>query len=111
MRSPSAFTALGKKHSPQWILEGDLQGFFDEISHPWMLAHIPTDKTILRKGLKAGFIDQNTLHPTEAGTPQGGVISPVAANLTLDGLEAVLRERYPQTRARPLGAGKHDSVC
>ncbi|MGH9969595.1 MAG: group II intron reverse transcriptase/maturase [Pyrinomonadaceae bacterium] len=90
------FTALGKKHSPQWILEGDLKACFDEISHPWMLAHIPTDKTILRKWLKAGFIDQNTLHPTEAGTPQGGVISPVAANLTLDGLEAFLRERYPQ---------------
>jgi len=90
------FTALGKKHSPQWILEGDLKACFDEISHLWMLAHIPTDKTILGKWLKAGFIDQNTLHPTEAGTPQGGVISPVAANLTLDGLEAFLRERYPQ---------------
>jgi len=43
------FNALGKKHSPQWILEGDLKACFDEISHPWMLAHIPTDKTILRK--------------------------------------------------------------
>lgn len=90
------FMALGKKHSAQWILEGDLKACFDEISHPWMLAHIPTDKTILRKWLQAGFIDQNTLHPTEAGTPQGGVISPVAANLTLDGLEALLRERFPQ---------------
>lgn len=88
--------ALGKKQSAQWILEGDLKACFDEISHPWMLAHIPTDKTILRKWLQAGFIEQNTLHPTEAGTPQGGVISPVAANLTLDGLEALLRERFPQ---------------
>ena len=99
------FNALGKKHSPQWILEGDLKACFDEISHPWMLAHIPTDKTILRKWLQAGFIDQNTLHPTEAGTPQGGIISPVAANLTLDGLEAVLRERFPQ-----LGHGRSDLV-
>src|ERR1700730_11537411 len=90
------FITLGKKHSPQWILEGDLKACFDEISHPWMLAHIPMDKTILRKWLQAGFIDQHTLHPTAAGTPQGGVISPVAANLTLDGLEAFLRERYPQ---------------
>ncbi|HUE84262.1 MAG TPA: reverse transcriptase domain-containing protein [Pyrinomonadaceae bacterium] len=95
------FMALGKKHSAQWILEGDLKACFDEISHPWMLAHIPTDKTILRKWLKAGFIDQDTLHPTAAGTPQGGVISPVAANLTLDGLEAFLRERFPQ-----LGQGR-----
>jgi RNA-directed DNA polymerase len=90
------FMALGKKHSPQWILEGDLKACFDEISHSWMLAHIPTDKTILSKWLRAGFIDQNTLQPTEAGTPQGGIISPVAANLTLDGLEALLRERFPQ---------------
>jgi len=90
------FIALGKKHSPQWILEGDIKACFDQISHDWMLAHIPMDKAILRKWLKAGFMDENTLHPTEAGTPQGGIISPVAANLTLDGLERVLRERFPQ---------------
>lgn len=90
------FNVLGKRHSPQWILEGDLKACFDEISHSWMLAHIPTDKTILRKWLRAGFIDKNALHPTEAGTPQGGIISPVAANLTLDGLEVLLRERFPQ---------------
>lgn len=90
------FIALGKKRSPQWILEGDIKACFDQISHDWMLAHVPMDKAILRKWLKAGFIDENTLHPTEAGTPQGGIISPVAANLTLDGLERVLRERFPQ---------------
>ncbi len=90
------FIALGKKHSPQWILEGDIKACFDQISHDWMLAHIPMDKAILRKWLKAGFMDENTLHPTEAGTPQGGIISPVAANLTLDGLERVLRKRFPQ---------------
>lgn len=90
------FIALGKKQSPQWILEGDIKACFDQISHDWMLAHIPMDKAILGKWLKAGFIDKNTLHPTEAGTPQGGIISPVAANLTLDGLERDLRQRFPQ---------------
>ena len=90
------FIVLGKKHSPQWILEGDIKSCFDQISHQWMLAHVPTDRAILQKWLKAGFIDKNTLHPTEAGTPQGGIISPVAANLTLDGLERLLRERFPQ---------------
>lgn len=95
------FIALGKKRSPQWILEGDIKACFDQISHDWMLAHVPMDKAILKKWLKAGFIDENTLHPTEAGTPQGGIISPVAANLTLDGLERVLRERFPQ-----LGQGR-----
>ena len=90
------FIVLGKKHSPQWILEGDIKSCFDQISHQWMLAHIPTDRAIFQKWLKAGFIDENILHPTEAGTPQGGIISPVAANLTLDGLERLLRERFPQ---------------
>ena len=90
------YITLGKRISPQWILEGDIKACFDQISHEWMLANIPMDKTILRKWLKAGFIDENALHPTEAGTPQGGIISPAAANLTLDGLERVLRERFPQ---------------
>jgi RNA-directed DNA polymerase len=90
------FIALGKKQSPQWILEGDIKACFDQISHDWMLAHVPMDKAILGKWLKAGFIDENTLHPTDAGTPQGGIISPVAANITLDGLERALRERFPQ---------------
>jgi len=90
------FIVLARQHAAQWILEGDIKACFDQISHDWMLAHIPMDKAILRKWLKAGFIDENTFHLTEAGTPQGGVISPVAANLTLDGLETLLRERFPR---------------
>lgn len=86
---------LAKRQSAQWILEGDIKACFDQISHDWMLANIPTDTAILRKWLKAGFIDENALHPTETGTPQGGIISPVVANLTLDGLEKILRERFP----------------
>ena len=54
------FIALGKKQSPRWILEGDIKACFDKISHDWMLANIPMDKAILRKWLKAGFIDENT---------------------------------------------------
>ncbi len=91
------FNVLARKHSAQWILEGDITACFDELSHPWMLDHIPMDKSILRKWLKAGFIDKNTLHPTNAGTPQGGIISPVVANLTLDGLESLLRERFSKS--------------
>ena len=67
------FTVLGKRKSPKWILEGDIQACFDKISHDWLLAHIPMDTTILHKWLKAGFMDQGTLYPTEAGTPQGGI--------------------------------------
>ena len=95
------FIVLGTNQSSQWILEGDIKACFDQISHDWMLAHVPMDNAILRRWLKAGFIDKNTLHPTEAGTPQGGIASPALANLTLDGLERVLRERFPK-----LGQGR-----
>lgn len=61
-----------------------------------MIANIPTDKVILTKWLQAGFVYQNELFPTEAGTPQGGIISPVLANMTLDGLEAKLAEKFPK---------------
>jgi RNA-directed DNA polymerase len=78
-----------------WVLEGDIRGCFDYISHEWMLRHVPTDKRVLRQWLKAGYMEDRTLFPTEAGTPQGGIISPTLANLTLDGLERLLREKFP----------------
>lgn len=85
---------LDRKHSSKWVLEGDIKGCFDNISHDWLLAHVPVDKRILKQWLKAGFVESNRLFPTEAGTPQGGIISPVLANLTLDGLESLLKQRF-----------------
>ena len=70
------------------------------ISHAWMLDHIPADKEVLRKWLKAGFMENRTLFPTEAGTPQGGIISPTLANLTLDGLERLLKATFDRRAAR-----------
>jgi RNA-directed DNA polymerase len=92
------FVSLAKKANAGWVLEADIQGCFDKISHDWMLAHVPTDKAVLKKWLKAGFVYQNELFPTEAGAPQGGIISPVLANMTLDGLEARLAEKFPKAR-------------
>lgn len=80
--------------SATWVLEGDIKGCFDNISHEWMLKNIPTDTEVLRKWLRAGFVDKRTWFATEAGTPQGGIISPTLANLTLDGLERLLKERF-----------------
>lgn len=94
------FRALSGKDSATWVLEGDIRGCFDNISHEWMLRHVPMDKGVLRKWLKAGFVENRVLFPTEAGTPQGGIISPTLANLTLDGLEHLLKERFP-TRNPP----------
>jgi RNA-directed DNA polymerase len=92
------FNVLAKKAHAEWVLEADIQGCFDQINHDWMLAHVPTDKAILKKWLKAGFVYQNELFPTEAGAPQGGIISPVLANMTLDGLEARLAEKFPKAK-------------
>jgi RNA-directed DNA polymerase len=89
-------TVLSNRAGAEWILEGDIKACFDKISHKWLEDHIPMDKNILLKWLKAGFIDKRVLKPTEEGTPQGGICSPVIANLALDGLEAKLREKYPK---------------
>ncbi len=92
------FHLFSRQCSPQWILEGDIQACFDRISHDWLLANIPLEKTILRQWLKAGYMEQHVLHPTEAGTPQGGIISPVLANLTLDGLQSALQAAFASPR-------------
>ncbi len=83
-----------KGYAPKWVLEADIKGCFDHISHDWLLANVPLDKVMLRKWLKAGYMDRAVLYETEEGTPQGGIISPVLANLTLDGLEQRLREKF-----------------
>jgi RNA-directed DNA polymerase len=89
------FNALGKGKSPQWVLDADIKACFDLINHEWLIEHIPMDKAILRKWLKAGYMEASTRHETEEGTPQGGIISPVLANMALDGLERILRKKYP----------------
>ncbi len=81
------FVLLSRKTSSQWVLEGDIKGCFDKISHEWLIDNILMDKKILRKWLNTGYIHKRNLYPTEAGTPQGGIISPTLANMTLDGLE------------------------
>lgn len=96
------FTVLAQKSAPQWILEGDIKGCFDNISHQWMLEKVPTDKRILQKWLTAGFIYQKQLFPTDTGTPQGSIISPTLANSVLDGLQAALRQQFHCTRKNGL---------
>ena len=73
---------------------------FDALSHDWLVAHVPMDKTMLQKWLKAGFMENHILHPTTKGAPQGGPLSPVLANLTLTGLETLLRTHFPQSRVK-----------
>jgi len=85
---------LSRDCSAQWILEGDIKGCFDHISHEWLLDNVRIDKLILEKWLKSGVVFNKLLQPTVEGTPQGGIISPTLANATLDGMERMLKAKY-----------------
>ena len=72
----------------KWIFKTDIESCFDNISHEWLLENIPLQPKLLKKFLKAGYVEHGTWYPTERGIPQGGSVSNVICNLTLDGLEA-----------------------
>ena len=91
---------LSHRHGPQWILEGDIKACFDKISHEWLLTHVPMDRQVLRKWLKAGFLEKHAWFATTEGTPQGGTISPALANWTLDGLQRLLAEHFATTSSQ-----------
>lgn len=88
------FKVLGRKRSATKILECDIKGCFDNISHEWLKEKIPMDKKILEEFMKSGYIFGGEYYKTETGTPQGGIISPTLANITLDGIERILKKKY-----------------
>ena len=92
------YIVLSQKTSAQWVLEGDIKSCFDQIDHQWVSTHIPLEKPILNQWLKAAYLENNQLHPTTAGVPQGGIISPVIANMTLDGMEKMLKKAFPRRK-------------
>jgi len=92
----AGFNALNKPNSATWIWEADITGCYDNISLEWLLDNIPMDKTILRRWLEAGYVENGITYPSRKGTPQGGIISPTLANMTLDGLEEVVRSAVPR---------------
>lgn len=98
------FAGLCQKNSPQWVLEADIAACFDNINHQWLMDNIIIDKKMLAQWLKAGFMDKGVIYPTLQGTPQGGIISPLLMNMTLDGLEQAARKAVtwyvPGTKAR-----------
>ncbi len=94
------FTLLAQRTSAPWILEGDILGCFDNFGHGWLEDHVPMNKKVLSGWLKAGYVESGKLFPTEAGTPQGGPASPTLANIALDGLEAVLADKFGRTERR-----------
>ncbi len=96
---------LARGNAATWVLDADIEACFDKISHDWLLEHIPMDKSLLKKWLKAGYFEEDLFHTTEQGTHQGGILSPTLANMTLDGLEdyilsAVPRHKRPGPRPK-----------
>ena len=90
------FKTLVQRRNAEYIFEADIKGCFDNIDHDWLLDNVLTNKEVLEKWLKAGYIEKKNLHLTERGTPQGGIISPTLMNLTLDGLEKEIRKTFPK---------------
>ena len=80
-----------RKTSGEWILEADIKGCFDNISHQWIYDNVALPNKLLKQWLKSGFIKDDTLFPTDSGTPQGGIISPILANIVLDGIEELVK--------------------
>lgn len=82
----------------KWVLEADIKGFFDNIAHESILTKMGKfpNRELIKGWLKAGFVFQGNLHPTEQGTPQGGVISPLLANIGLHGLENFIKTINPK---------------
>jgi len=79
---------------PKYVLDADIAGCFNHIAHAPLLAALqtfPTMRHTIRAWLKAGVLESGVLTPTQAGTPQGGVISPLLANIALHGMEDAVR--------------------
>ncbi len=94
------FSVLARNNMASWILEADICACFDQINHDWLIQTIPTDKKVLKQWLKSGYLDKQVIYLTEEGAPQGGIISPVLANMTLDGLEKAVRDALPKKSYR-----------
>lgn len=88
----------------QWIVEADIKGFFDNVSHDWMMRFLehrindPVLLRIIRRFLKAGVMEDGYFTASETGTPQGGLVSPVLSNIYLHYvLDLWFEKRYART--------------
>ena len=100
--------AMAKIHSftsrlkRKYIFEGDFKSCFDTLSHQHILdklGNFPL-KGLIKKWLKAGYLENNVFHKTRTGTPQGGIISPLLANIALNGMEEALNIKYKQRKSK-----------
>lgn len=90
------WTLKGRRSKRQWVLDADLSAAFDRIDHTRLLAHLGTvpSRGMVAGWLQAGVLDRGRFAPTEEGTPQGGVISPMLLNIALHGMEQAAGVHY-----------------
>jgi len=96
----------GKNAKRLWALDADLKAAFDRISHDYLMAEIGQfpARDLVRGWLKAGVLERGRWAPTEEGTPQGGVVSPLLLNIALHGMEEAAGCRYRRNRGNLMRA-------
>jgi RNA-directed DNA polymerase len=95
----------GIRYKPKFVFDADIKGCFDAIDHGALLKKLhtyPKLTRLIRGWLKAGVLEGQDFTPTEQGTPQGGVISPLLANVALHGMEEVAKEGAPKRGEKPI---------
>lgn len=92
-----------------WIYEGDFKACFDTLSHEFILNQIRSfpHYNLIKRFLKAGYVDNGTFYQTKEGTPQGGLLSPLLANIALHGMEKVLGITYKEYTNQNVTKGKY----
>ncbi len=101
-----------KKHitfKPKYVLDADISKCFDKINHNKLIqktTHIKEFQNQVSAWLKAGIMEDNEFFITTEGTPQGGVISPLLANIALDGMERLIEKEFPSTKTRYISKSK-----
>lgn len=90
------YAIAGPNNRRRWVLDADIEGAFDNIGHEALLKAIAGFPAmgLIRQWLKAGYVERGVQHRTESGTPQGGVISPLLANIAFHGMEAAVGVKH-----------------
>lgn len=95
---------LATRYQPKYVLDADIKGCFDAISHDALLSKLdtyPSMRRLVKAWLEAGVFENGEVFPTDQGTPQGGVISPLLANIALHGMEEAVRAAFSTSVGKP----------
>jgi len=100
---------VGIRRKSEWILDADISGCFDNINHEALLKRVPVFRETVRRWLKSGIIEFGKYFQTKSGTPQGGIISPLLANIALDGMERLFGAENSKDNYTPPSRRRSDN--